>query len=60
MKGQKTYPAGQFGVSFMKNKSGAVAECRQRKGEDPAFEVANFTYNGTPEGDQVNVCEGRE
>ncbi len=35
----------------MKNKLGAVAECRQRKGEDPAFEVANFTYNGTPEGD---------
>lgn len=35
----------------MKNKLGAVVECRQRQGEDPAFEVANFTYSRTPEGD---------
>lgn len=41
----------RLGVPFMKNKSGAVAECRQRNREDPAFEVANFTYSGAPEGD---------
>lgn len=35
----------------MKNKLGAVAECRHRKGEGPAFEDAKFTYSATPEGD---------
>lgn len=36
-KGKGTYPAGEFGDTFVKNKSGAVAECMAQKGGGSGF-----------------------